>query len=45
MVKNMEIIIEPHTLIRALERGANEDEIIDVINNGNESEAKKRKDF
>lgn len=30
----MEIQIEPHTLERALERGANEDEIKDVINNG-----------
>ena len=30
----MEIIIEPHTLERAEERGTNEAEIIDVIENG-----------
>ena len=30
----MQIRIEPHTLKRALERGANEHEIIEVLNNG-----------
>jgi len=30
----MEILIDPHTLERAEERGTNEDEIKDVINTG-----------
>lgn len=30
----MHIQIEPHTLLRANERGASEDEIIETINNG-----------
>lgn len=30
----MKIEIEPHTLLRARERGATEDEIIDTIKNG-----------
>ena len=30
----MEIRIEPHTLERSAERGANKDEIIDVLNHG-----------
>jgi hypothetical protein len=30
----MDIQIDPHTLLRAKERGVNEAEIIDVINNG-----------
>ena len=30
----MKIQIEPHTLIRAIERGATEYEIIETINNG-----------
>ena len=30
----MHIRIEPHTLLRAIERGASEDEIINTINNG-----------
>lgn len=30
----MKIIIEPHTLKRASERGASKEEIIDVIENG-----------
>jgi hypothetical protein len=36
----MNIIIEPHTLIRAEERGTNNIEIIDVINTGYEAQAK-----
>ena len=36
----MKIIIEPHTLKRASERGAIESEIIEVINNGFEISAK-----
>lgn len=36
----MNIIIEPHTLIRAAERGASKDEIIDVLSNGIFEEAK-----
>lgn len=30
----MHIKIEPHTLVRAIERGASEQEIIETINNG-----------
>lgn len=30
----MHIRIEPHTLLRAIERGASEEEIIETINNG-----------
>ena len=30
----MQIIIEPHTLQRGAERGADESEIIDVLTNG-----------
>lgn len=30
----MKIVIEPHTLLRAAERGANENEINDVIHKG-----------
>ncbi|MGA2298132.1 MAG: hypothetical protein ABSG15_11345 [FCB group bacterium] len=37
----MKIIIEPHTLKRALERGAAEEEIIEVINKGIEINVKK----
>ncbi|OGU37934.1 MAG: hypothetical protein A2X61_15295 [Ignavibacteria bacterium GWB2_35_12] len=36
----MKIIIEPHTLKRASERGASESEIFDVINNGLEITAR-----
>jgi hypothetical protein len=36
----MRIQIDPHTLERAEERGANKDEIIDVINHGIEIRAK-----
>lgn len=36
----MQIQIEPHTLLRANERGASEDEIIETINNGIFSNAK-----
>ena len=36
----MQIIIEPHTLQRAAERGADESEIIDVLTNGIEIDAK-----
>lgn len=36
----MQIQIEPHTLLRAKERGASEDEIIDTINNGKDIRAK-----
>lgn len=36
----MKIQIEPHTLERAEERGANKSEIIDVILNGNKTSAK-----
>jgi len=36
----MQIIIEPHTLQRAAERGASEGEIIDVLTNGKEIVAK-----
>lgn len=36
----MKIIIDPHTLQRAAERGALENEIIDTIINGNEEPAK-----
>ena len=35
------IIIEPHTLERAIERGTNENEIVDVIRNGIDGSAKK----
>jgi hypothetical protein len=35
------IIIEPHTLERAIERGTNENEIVDVIINGIDGSAKK----
>ncbi|MGA2297555.1 MAG: hypothetical protein ABSG15_08420 [FCB group bacterium] len=37
----MKIIIEPHTLKRVTERGANENDIIDVINSGFNITAKK----
>ena len=36
----MQIQIEPHTLLRANERGASEDEIIETINNGISLKAK-----
>lgn len=36
----MKIEIDPHTLERAEQRGANEEEIIDVINTGSEIAAK-----
>ena len=39
----MDIIIEPHTLLRAIERGTNETEIIDILLNGNEIPAKKNR--
>ena len=35
------IIIEPHTLERAIERGTNENEIVDVIINEIDGSAKK----
>lgn len=38
---NKEIQIDPHTLLRAEERGASKEEIIDVIKTGTEFEAKK----
>ena len=36
----MQIQIEPHTLLRAEERGASENEIIETLNNGLEIQAK-----
>ncbi|MEO6637949.1 MAG: hypothetical protein ABIN25_06710 [Ginsengibacter sp.] len=36
----MNIRIEPHTLSRAIERGASEEEIIETINYGNTIKAK-----
>lgn len=39
----MQIIIDPHTLIRANERGASEEEIKDVLLNGTPSIAKKNR--
>ncbi len=39
----MEIRIEPHTLIRANERGASEDEIKQVLNVGSEIPASKNR--
>lgn len=36
----MKIIIETHTLARAKERGANKNEILDVIKTGKETSAK-----
>jgi len=39
----MEIIIEPHTLDRAIDRGANKEEIIDTLTNGTAIEAKKNR--
>lgn len=39
----MKIRIEPHTLVRALERGANEAEIINVLESGEEIPAKNDK--
>ena len=39
----MEIIIEPHTLDRALERGASKEEIIDTLSSGTPIEAKKNR--
>ncbi len=36
----MSIQIEPHTLVRARERGASEDEIVDTINSGIQIAAK-----
>ena len=39
----MEILIEPHTLERAAERGATREEIIDVIKSGVSLEAKKNR--
>ena len=36
----MEIIIEPHTLIRSSERGTNKKEILEVIKTGKEAVAK-----
>lgn len=32
----MKVILEPHTLIRAQERGASETEILEVLNTGSE---------
>ncbi len=32
----MEIIIEPHTIIRIKERGATEEEVIETLENGND---------
>ena len=40
MSLQMEIRIEPHTLLRAKERGAHEEEIKDVINTGQIIQAK-----
>ncbi len=37
----IDIRIDPHTLERAIERGANEDEIIDVIATGFDISAKR----
>lgn len=37
----MDIIIEPHTLIRAEERGTNRNEITDILLNGYQIPAKK----
>ena len=37
----MKIIIEPHTLIRAEERGASENEILEVLTKGTDEVAKK----
>lgn len=39
----MEILIEPHTLERAVERGATREEIMDVIENGISSDAKRNR--
>ena len=39
----MKVIVEPHTLKRANERGATELEIIDVVENGIERNAKKNR--
>jgi hypothetical protein len=36
----MKIIIEPHTLTRALERGTNKKEIFEVVKTGTEVNAK-----
>jgi hypothetical protein len=39
----LKIITDNHTIERALERGTNEDEIIDTINTGIEFKAKKNR--
>ena len=39
----MEIVIEPHTLKRAEERGASEAEILDVLETGDNKAAKKNR--
>ena len=36
----MNILIEPHSLVRAKERGVNKNEILDVIKNGKKTSAK-----
>jgi len=36
----MQIQIEPHTLLRANERGASEEEIIETINSGSDIQGK-----